>query len=181
MSRSANVPPAGRGRRHRSAQCDVPARRFHDKTVIRTSLPVHLLLFSCRPGKRSELVNNHRFREKGLIVKIKNVACLMAAVALFVGCETEKNEHDQAKLQSMAKVTKEDAQKTALARVPNGTVQEAELEKEHGKVIWSFDIAVPGSKDISEVEVDAVTGEVVAMEKESPEEQAKEAKEKDKD
>ena len=105
----------------------------------------------------------------------------MAAVALFVGCETEKNEHDQAKLQSMAKVTKEDAQKTALARVPNGTVQEAELEKEHGKVIWSFDIAVPGSKDISEVEVDAVTGEVVAMEKESPEEQAKEAKEKDKD
>jgi uncharacterized membrane protein YkoI len=118
-------------------------------------------------------------------VKTKNIACLTLAAALFAGCETEKHEHDQAQLQAMAKISKEDAQKTALARVPNGTVQEAELEKEHGKVIWSFDIAVPDSKDISEVGVDAVTGEVVSVEKESPEEQAREkaedAKKKDKD
>ena len=39
-----------------------------------------------------------------------------------------------------AKVSKDDAEKTALAKVPNGTIKEAEIEKEHGKLIWSFDI-----------------------------------------
>ena len=41
-------------------------------------------------------------------------------------------------------------------------------------MIWSFDIATPGSKDITEVAVNAITGEVVSMDKETPEDQAKE-------
>jgi len=51
-------------------------------------------------------------------------------------------------------------------------------------LIWSFDVATPNSKDITEVNVDAVTGEVVSVEKESAESEAKEAaggKDKDKD
>jgi uncharacterized membrane protein YkoI len=83
----------------------------------------------------------------------------------------------QARLMSGAKVSKEDAQKTALAKVPNGTVKDGELEKEHGKLIWSFDITSPDSKDITEVEVDAVTGAVLAVAKELAEDQAREAAE----
>ena len=76
-----------------------------------------------------------------------------------------------------AKVSKEDAQKTALAKVPNGTIKEAELEKENGKLIWSFDVATPGTKDITEVNVDAITGAVIGVHKESAASEAKEAKE----
>jgi uncharacterized membrane protein YkoI len=67
-----------------------------------------------------------------------------------------------------------DAQQTALRQVPNGTVKEAEIEKEHGKLVWSFDIAVPGSKDIKEVAVDAMTGQVVSVETEAEDQEAKE-------
>jgi uncharacterized membrane protein YkoI len=98
------------------------------------------------------------------------LAAIIAVVA--VGCATEKSE--QAELQAQAKITKEQAQQTALAKAPSGTVKEAELEKEKGKLIWSFDIATPGSKDIAEVGVDAITGNVVSVEKKTPEQQKKE-------
>ncbi|HEY5163387.1 MAG TPA: PepSY domain-containing protein [Terriglobales bacterium] len=78
------------------------------------------------------------------------------------------------------KISKEEATKTALAKVPNGTVKEAELENEKGKLVWSFDIATPGSKDISEVQVDANTGEVVSVTKESPKAEAAEKKKEQK-
>jgi uncharacterized membrane protein YkoI len=77
-------------------------------------------------------------------------------------------------LQAQAKISKEQAQQIALTKAPGGTVKEGELEKEKGKLIWSFDIATPGSKDITEVGVDAITGEVVSVEKETPEQQKKE-------
>jgi uncharacterized membrane protein YkoI len=73
-----------------------------------------------------------------------------------------------------AKVSKADAEKIALAKVPTGTIKEGELEKEDGKLIWSFDMTTPDSKDITEVAVDAVTGAVVAVDKETPADQAKE-------
>jgi uncharacterized membrane protein YkoI len=88
-------------------------------------------------------------------------------------------EAKQEKLMAQAKVSKDDAQKTALAKVPNGTIKEAELEKEHGKLQWSFDIATPDTKDITEVNVDAITGEVISVDKESAESEGKEKKDKD--
>lgn len=112
-------------------------------------------------------------------MKIRSLICPALAVALLAGCATEKHEHHrEAKLQAEAKISKEDATRTALAQVPNGIVKEAELEKEHGKLIWSFDIATPGTQEITEVNVDAISGQVVSTEKESPE---KESKEKHKD
>ena len=107
-------------------------------------------------------------------MKIKMIICSALAASLLVGCVCEKGEHSdkqakQAKLMAEAKVSKDDAQKTAQAKVPNGTVKESELEKEHGKLIWSFDFTIPDSKDIKEVNVDAVTGDVVGdVETETP-------------
>jgi uncharacterized membrane protein YkoI len=100
----------------------------------------------------------------------------LTAVVL-AGCATEKSEEaKEAKLMAEAKVSKADAQATALAQVPNGTVKEGELEKEKGKLIWSFDVSTPGTTDITEVNVDAITGTVVSKEMEKAE---KEKKEKD--
>ena len=105
-------------------------------------------------------------------MKIKMIVCSALAAVLLAGCATE----NQAKLMAEAKVSKEAAQQTALAKVPNGTVKAAEIEKEKGKLQWSFDLTTPGTKDITEVNVDAMTGDVISVDKESA---ASDAKEKD--
>jgi uncharacterized membrane protein YkoI len=99
--------------------------------------------------------------------------------------EADKSEKaEQAELEAQAKITKADAEKIALGKAPGGTVKEAELEMENGKLVWSFDFTTPGTKNITEVLVDAKTGAVVSVEKESAEDEAKEKSEehhKDKD
>ena len=103
----------------------------------------------------------------------KAIFGIALAAGLLAGCASEESE--QAALQAQAKISKDQAQQTALAKVPNGTVKEGELEKEKGKVVWSFDVTTPASKDITEVNVDAITGDVVSVEKETAENEAKEA------
>jgi uncharacterized membrane protein YkoI len=110
-------------------------------------------------------------------MKIKMLFSSVLAASLLAGCASEKCEHQNKE----AKVSKDAAQQTALMKVPNGMVKEGELEKEHGKLIWSFDVATPDTKDITEVNVDAITGDVISLDKESAESEAKEAAgEKDK-
>jgi hypothetical protein len=79
-------------------------------------------------------------------------------------------------LKAEAKVTEQDARTTALGKVPQGTIKSSALEKEHGRLVWSFDIAQPSTQDITEVQVDAKTGQVVSLEKETPAKEAKEQK-----
>src|SRR5215469_2271434 len=115
-------------------------------------------------------------------MKIKTTIGMVLAAVLLAGCASEEHgeskEAKESKYMSEAKVSQADAQATALAQVQNGTVKESELEKEKGKLIWSFDIATPGTTDITEINVDAITGQVVSKENEKAE---KEAKEKDND
>jgi len=81
-----------------------------------------------------------------------------------------------ADLAAQAKITREQASATALAKVPKGVVKSAELEKEHGRLVWSFDIARPSTPGVTEIQVDAVSGKIVSMEHESANKEAKEAK-----
>lgn len=80
------------------------------------------------------------------------IVCVVSLVGVF-GCKTS-----QEKLQAEAKISRTEAEKTALAKVPGGAVKEGELEKEHGKLVWSFDIATTSSRDITEVQVNALGG-----------------------
>lgn len=77
-----------------------------------------------------------------------------------------------------AKISKEQAEQTAMAKVPTGTVKECELEKEHGKLIWSMGLSTPDTKNTTEVNVNAIDGTIVNVETETPE---SESKEKDND
>jgi len=77
-------------------------------------------------------------------------------------------------LKAQAKVTSDAAMKTALAKVPGGTISEAELEKEHGKLVYSFDITAPKKSGVQEVLVDASSGKVVSTKHESAAAEAKE-------
>ncbi len=54
-----------------------------------------------------------------------------------------------------AKITKAEAEHIALAKVPHGSIKSAEIENEKGHLVWSFDIAQTGSRDITEILVDA--------------------------
>jgi hypothetical protein len=51
--------------------------------------------------------------------------------------------------------------------VPTGTIKSVELEREHGALIYSHDLIVPGRKGVEEVNVDAMTGKVISQEHES--------------
>lgn len=81
----------------------------------------------------------------------------------------------EAELMKQAKITKAEAQQIALAKVSHGTVKSAEIEKEKGHLVWSFDIAQPGTRDITEILVDGKTGKIISTQTESPRDQAKEA------
>ncbi|MGZ3439576.1 MAG: PepSY domain-containing protein [Caldimonas sp.] len=75
-------------------------------------------------------------------------------------------------------ITMDAAKKTALTKVNGGVIKSSELEKEKGKLIYSFDIVAPDKK-IVEVNVDANTGAIVSVEHESAEkEEAEEKSEK---
>lgn len=100
-----------------------------------------------------------------LAIAIVGMASLPVAAATPTGPDS---------LSSQAKLARPAAERIALAKVPSGVVQSAELERENGTLVWSFDIATPGSKDIHEVQVDANSGAVVASEIETPEAQARE-------
>ena len=93
----------------------------------------------------------------------------------LLGCAS--TEEKQSDLAGQARITRAEAEKIALAKVPGGTVKDAELEREKGRLIWSFDITKPGEKNITEVAVNAITGEVVSLDVETPAQQAKEAAE----
>src|SRR6266705_6332402 len=86
-----------------------------------------------------------------------------------------KKAESQATLQKEAKISEADARATALKEIPNGTVKSEELEREHGKLIYSYDITVPGKTGIDEVNVNAIDGTVVAKQHETPKSEKKEA------
>jgi uncharacterized membrane protein YkoI len=86
-----------------------------------------------------------------------------------------KKAESQATLQKEAKISEATARATALKEVPNGSVKSSELERENGKLIYSFDITVPGKTGIDEVNVDAIDGSVIAKQHETPKTEKKEA------
>lgn len=77
--------------------------------------------------------------------------------------------------ESRARISMKKARATALAQVPGGRIKSSELEREGGKLIYSFDIRA--GQGIKEVHVDAITGAVLEMKDESPSDEAKEHRE----
>ncbi len=108
----------------------------------------------------------------------KHYMASVATVALFSTLGSSAlwaAEASQDALKAEAKVTLEAATQTALGKVPGGTIKSSELEREGGKLIWSFDIAKPKTRNMSEVQVDAKTGAVVSETIETPKQQREEA------
>ena len=79
---------------------------------------------------------------------------------------------------SKQKIGMKRATKIAMKRV-HGTIKSKELEKEHGRWIYSFDIRT-GKGKITEVEIDAYSGKVINLKAETAADEMKEAREEKK-
>jgi hypothetical protein len=116
------------------------------------------------------------------------ILALTVGTVLAVGSpawsdEKKDEEGEIAAMAKDAKVTIEQAIKTATEKVP-GTVVEAELEKKHDKTVWEVEVLGADGK-VTEVHVDAATGTVIDTEakekKDKKDEHKKEGKKKGKD
>jgi uncharacterized membrane protein YkoI len=73
-----------------------------------------------------------------------------------------------------AKISEHAAAKLAQKRVPKGTINGVELEREGGHLIYSYEFKVPGKTGIDEINVNALTGAIVSTEHEAPGAEARE-------
>ena len=97
---------------------------------------------------------------------------LLIGLITIASWGTEQGSASQSAMRKEAKVTMEEAQKAALAK-ESGKIKSKELEREKGRLIYSFDIKT--ADGLHEVNVDAMTGEVI---EDTVESAAAEAKEK---
>ncbi len=101
----------------------------------------------------------------------------LALIAPAAAAQQPAKPETQAQLRAQAKVPMATAKAAALAKVPGGRVKSAELEREHGTLLYSFDIATKGKAGIDEVQIDAITGEQIgAVVHERPKDEKAEAK-----
>ena len=85
------------------------------------------------------------------LLAVVGLTAMMLATPSFAAKET------QADLQKEAKISMKKARSIALKKVPNGKIASSELERENGKLIYSFDIKT-GKGGVTEVNVDAING-----------------------
>ena len=98
---------------------------------------------------------------------MKPIARSVIAVALATSW-TPFNLWAQQSETDQAHVTKQQAKKIALTRVRHGAIKCVALQKESGVLIWSVDIAQPPQKNLTDVWVDATTGKIAIVERETP-------------
>jgi uncharacterized membrane protein YkoI len=89
------------------------------------------------------------------------VAALAQLPAPTATAAAKPKHETQAELQKQATVTLASATATALKTVPGATVKSHELEREKGKLIYSFEMKTAGKSGIDEVNIDALTGVTV--------------------
>jgi uncharacterized membrane protein YkoI len=109
------------------------------------------------------MMNRKEFLRPAILI------AMLSALAISAGLASDNNEANQP-----GKITKIKAERIALAKMPGGRVRSAELENVHGRRFWSVYIAKPGSKNAKEIRVDAVSGQILAVQTERPEDQAEE-------
>ena len=108
-----------------------------------------------------------------------NMRIITAGLGLLLLAAATQAAQGQAKPPATANgkdtISRTAAERTALATVPGGKVKEGELETENGRLVWSFDIGQATTKNVTEVQVDALTGKLVSSVEETPADQAREA------
>lgn len=101
------------------------------------------------------------------------ILALLACVALDASATAQASQPRAGGVnKTRPKISLRQARATALAKVPGGRIKSSELEVEGGKLIYSFDINKSKGRGIEEVNIDAISGEVVGVEHETPKHEA---------
>ncbi|MGI9087369.1 MAG: PepSY domain-containing protein [Chthoniobacterales bacterium] len=123
-------------------------------------------------GKRLALPTVKRGHEDTTLAKTIALTLLSTISALGLASAAPASDASRIK---QAEITRVQAEQIALAKVPHGQIKSAEIENEKGHFVWSFDIATAGTKDITEILVDAKSGAIISKQTETPRDQAAEA------
>jgi len=89
----------------------------------------------------------------------------------------KEESKEMVEMAATAKVTIDQAIKTATEKVP-GKVVEAELEKKHDKLVWEVEVVTAENK-LMEVHIDAESGDVIDVEEEKGEKDTKREKKRE--
>jgi hypothetical protein len=102
-----------------------------------------------------------------------NTKMQIAALAAFAGLLLPTGASAK---EPRPRISMQAARAKAVAYVPQGRIRSAELETEKGRLIYSFDIQVPGRQGVEEVQISAIDGKLVSREHETPAAESREAR-----
>ncbi len=113
----------------------------------------------------------------GLSRRITLIVALSALIAPYASSAQQSPIiKGSATLKREAKITGDSAIAIARSAVPAAQVQSVELEREKGKLIYSFDMKTAGKDGIDEINIDAMTGKILSREHEDAKAEAREAR-----
>jgi uncharacterized membrane protein YkoI len=104
-------------------------------------------------------------KSMGITVAIIVGSVLLFSMPAWSDSKGKKDKEEGAHVTDLvkdAKVTIDQAIKTASEKAL-GTIVEAELEKKHGKTVWEVEV-VGADGNVTEVHIDAASGEVIDTE-----------------
>ena len=110
--------------------------------------------------------NSWRYSGAGESMKPTSVLFAIMGALLLTTCVSRAVAKQKAG--RTARISRAEAAKIAAVEAPLGGLKGSELEKEDGKRVWCLDHGMPGRKDITEVQVDALTGEVICVVEKTP-------------
>lgn len=107
------------------------------------------------------------------------MAAVAACTVLFAGSAGAQSsrpiKESTPGLRHEVRISADSARATALARMKGGVIKDEEIEREDGRLVYSFDIKTAGRSGIDEVLVDANSGAVLSVKHESPADEAAES------
>ena len=121
-------------------------------------------------------MNQKRIPAALLVIGLLTIGPIVGAEAAGTRRQPARGAKPNSALAGQAKVSMQTAKTTALAKVPGGKFKAGELERENGKLIYSFEIVVAGKSGIEEVNVDAISGKVLSVAHEGVRAESKEAR-----
>jgi uncharacterized membrane protein YkoI len=116
------------------------------------------------------------------LIAVAAIVLTATAGALWVNDREDEEEDDETSeavapttaALATVQISDDSARALALVQVPGGKITEGGIETEDGKLLYSFDIAVPGKEGLEEIHIDAMTGELLSHEHETGESEAAE-------
>jgi uncharacterized membrane protein YkoI len=81
-------------------------------------------------------------------------------------------EEDSPGLLAQATISDAAARAVALERFPNGQIVDAEIDEDHGRVMYKYELHIASERRTVDVDIDAKTGAIVAVEEDDVDDDA---------